>query len=493
MAEYDNKLDRMQYLMGYKMPIAENKSNVEFYKLGADNKVYGIIREGAKYYIKTTELGKEKISESYEYIGGANRRNEHAYNSYNVATKHLENELAYLNESLGTHVDSSTVDFKRSEKTLANLTEAARTELNRINRIFENSLHIGKDMVEDEESKGTAKAEETEKNNAPFSDKVNADMEFDGKKGTVDGATENKEVAKSVDADLQSDKKKTANSGSQSDYKDTHDDLDGEGVADKDPKGGKVVRVNEDIDDVTSEMPTDAPADAPVDTPMNEDEAELNALDNRSVDDLTGFGDDEDDLDALLREFDEEMSQEEITEDAAVVGPKETLDGPHGKEDVMTCDAMDESKDGNVNDDAKEGGEESLSGPHGKLDVQTWDKIDESEISEIVESVFNKLTKKKTVKESLEDKINRIVKEEVTKLDAWGKHPRYQQPAFETPANKEVLAGTAEKDWNDDSAKGEQPYGKKIGSGAPFDKEVKLNMLTDMVMANIKENLSKKK
>ena len=87
---------------------------------------------------------------------------------------------------------------------------------------------------------------------------------------------------------------------------------------------------------------------------------------------------------------------------------------------------------------------------------------------------------------SVKEKIDRIVKEEVTKLDVWGKHPRYQKEPMTTPANKEVLAGTADRDFNDDSAKGDQPYGRKIGSSAPFDDKV-VDLLTDQVMNKIRE------
>jgi hypothetical protein len=59
-----------------------------------------------------------------------------------------------------------------------------------------------------------------------------------------------------------------------------------------------------------------------------------------------------------------------------------------------------------------------------------------------------------------------------------------------TPANKEVLAGTAKGDWNDESAKGEQPYGQKIGSSAPFEKEV--DALTEKVFEAVKKTLVKK-
>ena len=109
-------------------------------------------------------------------------------------------------------------------------------------------------------------------------------------------------------------------------------------------------------------------------------------------------------------------------------------------------------------------------------------------IDRITDAVCEKLAPKK--KPTLAEAIDKIVKEEVSRLDAWGKHPRYQEPAFQTPENKEVSPNDA-KDWNDDSARGSEPYGKKIGSSAPFDKQV--SALTEAVMAVLRENYIKKK
>ena len=57
--------------------------------------------------------------------------------------------------------------------------------------------------------------------------------------------------------------------------------------------------------------------------------------------------------------------------------------------------------------------------------------------------------------------------------------------------NKEIFAGTADRDFNDDSAKGNAPYGQKIGDSKPFDKVVE--MLTDQVMSQLKESSRNKK
>ena len=82
---------------------------------------------------------------------------------------------------------------------------------------------------------------------------------------------------------------------------------------------------------------------------------------------------------------------------------------------------------------------------------------------------------------------NMKVKEEVTRLNVFGKHPGYRKKPMTHPSNVEVNPNGA-KDWNDNSAKGEEPFGKKIGSGAPFDKEV-VNILTDMAYERFKKVL----
>ena len=63
MAKYDDQLARMNYLMEFKNQPKEVKSNIEYHANGADGKVYGILKEGTKYYIKVTENGKENLAE----------------------------------------------------------------------------------------------------------------------------------------------------------------------------------------------------------------------------------------------------------------------------------------------------------------------------------------------------------------------------------------------------------------------------------------------
>lgn len=482
MAKYDEQLSRMAYLMEYKTPKNEVKSNIEYHANGADGKVYGILKEGTKYYIKTTESGKENISESYEYINGFNSRKENEFKSYNDATKHLELKLMSLNEAYGKHEDVSTVDFKRNEKILAELTEEARRELDRVNQIFENSCKIGKDCICDEESKGKSTGDDTVKNNEPFTEKTEASLDKDPKTdATLKDANADNKTVSNVEKDLQSDKNKTANSGSEKDYKDAHDDLDGEGVADKKPAGGKVVKVNEGIFEVGEEpVGLDEPAEEPsvdLGEPVEEPTEVEPSLEEPSLD----LGDGEEAEELEDDEFGGLLEELENAAKSIIVGPEKTLDGPEGELDVQTCDNLEEDEQRSV-----EGPDEDVvkneKNDDKKLPVQTCDKLNENAVLEsIVEDVYNKLVNE-SAKSKLEAKILAMVNEE---LDAWGKHPKFRKPFMTLPDNKEVLAGTADRDFNDDSAKGEEPYAKKIGDGKPFEKVVEI--LTDQVMSQLKE------
>jgi hypothetical protein len=64
----------------------------------------------------------------------------------------------------------------------------------------------------------------------------------------------------------------------------------------------------------------------------------------------------------------------------------------------------------------------------------------------------------------LYESIKRIVE---TKLDDFGKHPAYQKVVMSLPPNAD--SSKWGEDWNDESAKGEKPYGQQIGDSAPFD------------------------
>ena len=549
MANFDKNLSRMEYLMNYKPSINESVSPVECHMKGADGKVYGVIKEGNKYYIKTTEPGKETIAESYQYINGFNYRNENAYNSYNQATKMLEQKLMAINESRGIHEDVSTADLNRGEKLLEGLTKEARKELDRMKMIMENSENIGNHG--DPESKGKSTAKETEKNNDPFSHKVKEALTRDDVKSESDPKKANSDytdASKCVEKQMTSDKAPSCgDTNCENDAEKAKSDLEGVAVAEQNPKGGKAVMVKEgyglldgtdDLNDVSLE-------DFQDDVPYEDSEDEV--VDDVDVeaepgDGIVGVDDtEEEDFDALMEEFKER-----------ICGDEETLTGPHGTSEVLTVD----EESASTQYPKSEEKQEALDGPKGcgkAIATETLKEGKNKKLNSIVESVVKEVLKESKYFDGYESpeeegfyvcvdtdysnggKVTSFVgdiddaKEAVnssegyvkgpfntreeafsyaqknglnpiefddmqlneTALHDWGKHPRYGEQAMTTPPDVDVKAGTADKDWNDDSAKGSECYGKKIGNGKPFDKQV--DMLTDAVMVVIKEAMGLKK
>ncbi len=487
------------------MPSKQPVSNVAYHTVGADGKVYGIIREGLSYYIKTTEPGKEKLAESYEYIGGFMNKKNNEYKSFNQATRHLELNLMSLNESVGKHEDVSVVDFKKNEKALETLTEEARKELNRIKMIMENSATIGKNNTGDTESKD--RATEPAAQGAPFDEK--ASFSEEGAKSTQGDASKANDYSNVPDPEKQMTSDKAPGKGQSDDgCKKADCDLDGECVATKKPAGGKVTHVNESMDLVGTEDGADMMGDdlgMEGDMAADDLDAGLDMTDDLGMEDDTldmeddlgmdDFGAEDDleecgDLDALLEEFDSKVSETE----KALTGP--TSDSPE-KSIAMA--------DSEIDEDVEPAKEENLKSFNrgGNMAPISWEHMNESQkrkVARIVEGVCRNLLAeakkpvmkpKKVVKESTMSKIQRIVNEEVNRLNVWGDHPGYRKKPMTLPANKEVMRGTADRDINDKSAKGEQPFGSKIGDGKPFDQVV-----TDVVndaLANLRESYNRKK
>ena len=62
----------------------------------------------------------------------------------------------------------------------------------------------------------------------------------------------------------------------------------------------------------------------------------------------------------------------------------------------------------------------------------------------------------------------RVPQGNMNKLDDFGKHPAYQKKVMELPP-KDLKEFPGYYDMNDDSVKNDNPYGEKIGDGAPFE------------------------
>jgi hypothetical protein len=85
--------------------------------------------------------------------------------------------------------------------------------------------------------------------------------------------------------------------------------------------------------------------------------------------------------------------------------------------------------------------------------------------------------------ESLNRVINKMIKEEMTKLNVFGKHPGYRKKPMSLPET-----GSDEGDWNDESVYSEEPFGKEIGDSAPFNEKT-IEKITEGVLDLIKKKM----
>lgn len=113
----NDQTNRMRKLMGM-APINENTKNsvVELTKMGPDGKVYGIVRENHKYFIKVTNKKQNLVAENFMYIGGLKNKTDKSYDSYSQATKQLNLKFLSLNEALGK---TETINVLKNDNLLS--------------------------------------------------------------------------------------------------------------------------------------------------------------------------------------------------------------------------------------------------------------------------------------------------------------------------------------------------------------------------------------
>lgn len=283
MADFKDQLKRMQDLMGCNS-INENTNksnhNIEYHAIGADGKIYGIIRENTKYYIKTTEKGKENIAESYEYIGGFCNRKDHEYSSYTNATKQLELKLMSINEAVGKHVNVEVLNPSKKEDLVIEGTEKMKEEIARQRQIMMNaSAILNEESAISTKNIGVPEAPKTASFTPtigePFEEKAEAKLDKDLTSKASDPKKEGNPFDKEekiTDGDMESDKNPK---GGKDEYKDAQYVPNGS-VANQKPSGAKSVKMNEECEEWGScGLPSDNAAGVSKDIPdiMGEDGA----------------------------------------------------------------------------------------------------------------------------------------------------------------------------------------------------------------------------
>lgn len=459
----ENEIERMKQLMGYGLNESKShdngNSNVAYHQVGPDGNTYGIIKECNKFYIKVApKKDTEILAEDYDYIGGYMNKKQYEYPTYTIASKQFGLKMKSLNEAYATKEKKNKVVLDKPIEPAEwqiNETKEMRQEINRFNQLMNNvdyilsegkelegkALQLGnKDVDEDggnayQENPVSEKEVNNMKENAPAP--KDSDDTYNEKPMSVDQVNKMKENSK--------DPKKADKTYSKSTPKTLK--LTNE-------QAEKVLAWSQDKNYMDTTHGTEIGHDGDPYTDEVDTIYEV-VFNSEDMNQHTG------DAEKYMEPFDDKVNEEvEIdsetglpTEDGGqmLVDDEEML--PDQALDYETRDDMDDFEP------IDNSGEDML--PDEVLDYETRDDMDY-----VLESVVKNVLKKHLVKEN--------------KLDVFGKHPAYQKQPMTLPSNFEP--SKFGKEWDDDSVKGDKPYGTEIGHGGdPYTERV-IDMLTDSVV-----------
>lgn len=234
MSKRDEQIARMKGLMTYGISNTSKKTPVSESVEGADGKIYAIIREGSKFYIKSTQKGSELVKESFDYIGGFMNKKNNEFSSYNQASKNLELKLRSINEAYGVNNPVELLNPDKKEELVCEMTDSMKASIARYRQIMNNaSMIMNESSTISKSNTGNPEAPKTTafspKLGEPFTNTAEAKLDSDLKTTTNNPEKQGEPFGDNSKAE---------------EYKDAQYVPDGS-VANKKPSGGKVVRVNE--------------------------------------------------------------------------------------------------------------------------------------------------------------------------------------------------------------------------------------------------------
>ena len=163
----NDQLNRMKSLMNYGLQTESKNapySAVEYQKVGADGKVYGIVREGTKYYIKSAPNKQNLIKEDFGYIGGFRNRKDNEYTSYANAQKHFDLKMMSLKEAANNPTfNVESWDLNKKELIVTEASDKMKGEILRERQIMKNAMMI----MENDKNSISSEIAGTQKANMP--------------------------------------------------------------------------------------------------------------------------------------------------------------------------------------------------------------------------------------------------------------------------------------------------------------------------------------
>ena len=515
----NEQISRMKSLMNYGLQTESKKapySSVENQKLGADGNVYGIVREGTKYYIKSAPNKANLVKEDFNYIGGFRNRKDHEYSNFALAQKQFDLKMMSLKEAANKQdFNINSWDLDKKENVVLEATDKMKKEILRERQIMKNAMVIAEKKKECVNGICDKDIKDSQKDN------ISTEVEECGDAATANAGYTNASIPKDsglAESVVKEEEVLGWNRGND-DYMDkSHgteigdsapfDDAEARNIDDGDKKVTKTGEMKNGtveegasmhdadnqntptpgVGEIGDNQPFDGEKGKQIDEaiddfgPDEEDggepigdelEGEGEPIDDAGLegepigdelgdeepvgDELEGEGDDiyEDDVESRLDAMEELLSQ---IADKLGIGEPAVDDAEYGDDELFDDE---EGDDFGAEDDF--GGEEEDEFPmesRNRNGVQIYET-----------KAYREAMRKQRVNEEgmtpFKD-AGRVPQGNMNKLDDFGKHPAYQKKVMELPP-KDLQEFPDYYDMNDDSVKNDTPYGEKIGDGAPFD------------------------
>lgn len=524
MADIKNELSRMQDLMTYGRQNEEKKYNdnhLEYFAKGADNKMYGVIREGTKFYIKEAKKDadqKHLVAESFDYIGGWNNRKNNEYESLPKALKLFDMKMINLAEQFNKSgkVITETTNPDRKDASVIR-TESMRNEINRQLQIMNNAQMINEgkgscccDPVIGEPAKkdmskrrkgsisceGGAMAEEPKKGvKAKASVKENRYVNIKGTwyDRTGKAVNEAEVLAWNRSNPEYMDKENGTKIGSSSPF-----------TIPVQKKGGSLAESfsrfgglhESEMDEPTKfegyrQWDKGLPKEAGVGEVGDGKPFEENVNEDEDIDECDGVGLKEDtNVDNVIDDqvpASDDMGTEDDSEEEPEGDEKDTYD-INMKDDDDDSEVMDILS--NIKDEISALEDKVTDADFTDDNLYSDDDDDEENEFEVVpDDEGDDEEEAPMATESFRRRASRGSRMNEARLNDFGRHPSYRKRVMTLPSQRHnEMPGY--RDWNDESTMGDEPYGQRIGNGAPFMVDTK--DIQDAITEELRRVLKKK-
>lgn len=549
----NDQLSRMKGLMNYGLKTESKNStysSVEYQKLGADGNVYGIIREGAKYYIEKAANKKNLVKEDFNYIGGFKNRKDYEYSSFASAQKNFDLKMMSLREAYanGKNIVIESWNPDKKESLTVEATDKMRNEILRERQIMNNAARINESkpqvmFTEDDKTCGVCGSKECKCEDPAKSADIegyenlkdaNPKKSFRQSKhstGKAKEANDYKPVKESAEvlgwhqtgqdakgnmADTYMDKTHGTEVGDSAPFDEEPVEegtsMHSEGENQNNPTVGsnkigdgapfdKSGKVNEDVDDDMSDedetyFEPKEDLDEPVDddTELDKPEEGLEDSPEDEGDDEEEFGsdlddDDSDDDDEFENDEDLDDDEDEFDEDdleSRVENIEDTLEQIANKLGIDTND---------IDTDEFEDDDDLYSDDDSDDNDDEFDDEDELATEsrrnrgyKIYESRAFRKAKRAMNEDGMKpfSNKNRVPQDNLNALDEFGKHPAYRKQPMTVPTHNHQEFD-GYYDMSDESARNNTPFGTNIGNGAPF--ELDTEKVNKSIAESIRRNL----